>query len=725
MKVRHILLFLLLISGMALNGQYTKEFKRIFFDADYLFETGFYEEAFNRYKNLLTLDPGNSNIMFHCGACCLNIQGSEKQAITYLKEATNGVNLSYKDKSHKEAGAPVITYFLLGQAYHLDNQFAKAEENYSKYLEVETGKVPLQREYARIQIESCKRASEIEMYRPGFEFYSVLEHFDNDLPSCSNPVISGDGNILIFLVDYPSDKKIMMTTRSDSLWSRPRVINSEIGMVGETYPVSLSYDGKDLYLAHQYYSHSDIFVSHFTGKRWTEAEALGYNINGRTSEDHASISRDGKTLYFTSDIRGGSGSFDIYVSQLDKKGEWGEAHNLGSVINTPFEEHTPFISCNDSTLFFSSQGHASIGGLDVFFSHLNKDGSWSEPENLGYPVNTTGDDKFFNPGWEELEGYYAVRREDDPSSNAINMVMELEYPEELALAEPVDSVLEDLDVIQASFEPDSSLMPVLAVPVAVEKVIEPPNTDKIEAVLNQSKEPEAAELVSIPDPAFTDELSTCLPFDFNAYELSMAAMLEAEKITELLISYPDATISLTGHADAKGTAEYNMLLSLQRADNVARYLEKRGVETSRIHVDGLGESAPKAKNNFEDGSDAPLGRYLNRQVYVKISGRLPLESGLTGVYIPDILKNWEDQPVKAQEFSYTIQLSAAQTSIDTSVFGGLGDITEYPCRDGYYRYAIGSYQNFQEARMQLDKVQELGFEDAFIQTSKWYEKNLK
>ncbi|MCK5068216.1 MAG: hypothetical protein KAR16_12280, partial [Bacteroidales bacterium] len=86
MRVKRIFLFLFVSVSMGLNGQYTKEFKRIFFDADYLYETGFYEEAFNRYKNLLTLDPGNSNILFHCGACCLNIPGNEAEAITYLKD---------------------------------------------------------------------------------------------------------------------------------------------------------------------------------------------------------------------------------------------------------------------------------------------------------------------------------------------------------------------------------------------------------------------------------------------------------------------------------------------------------------------------------------------------------------------------------------------------------------------------------------------------------------
>lgn len=115
--LRSLIWIILLGVSVTARGQYTKEFKRIYSDAEYLYQTGFYEEAFNRYKNLLTLDPGNSNILFHCGACCLSIPGNEEQAVTYLREAAPGVSPSYKESSHKEPAAPVLTYFMLGRAY--------------------------------------------------------------------------------------------------------------------------------------------------------------------------------------------------------------------------------------------------------------------------------------------------------------------------------------------------------------------------------------------------------------------------------------------------------------------------------------------------------------------------------------------------------------------------------------------------------------------------------
>jgi outer membrane protein OmpA-like peptidoglycan-associated protein/tetratricopeptide (TPR) repeat protein len=754
MSAKRIFLLLFISACIGLNGQYTKEFKRIFFDADYLYETGFYEEAFSRYKNLLTLDPGNSNILFRCGASSLKIPGGEVEAITYLKDAVSGVSLSYKEGSHKESGAPVLTYFMLGQAYHQNYMFDEAIENYTKYLEIGEHQVPMQLDYTRLQIEACKVASELERTRPSFEFQSVLDHFDDDLPSCSNPVVSGNGDVLVFLVDYPADKKIMMSTKTGELWSRPTVINSQLGMVGETYPASLSYDGDELYLVHHYYSHSDIFVSRFQGNRWTEAEALGYNINGRTSENHASISKDGKSLYFTSDVRGGSGSFDIYVSRLDEKGNWGEAVNLGPTINTPFEEHTPFISNNDSVLFFSSQGHPSLGGLDVFYSVLNSYGVWSEPENMGYPVNTTGDDVFFNPGWNEIEGYYAVPRKEDPTSNTINIVLQLEYEDELATSSLGDSIsvkpkarlavtkpavapMDDATVASTDSVQAVASDPVVAIPPTVEMAIEPEETDEIEEVLNRDArqpEPEPAEPVevatvpvTVSSPEAPSMLVTAVPFDLNEYHLNMAGLLEVEKIADLMSGHPETQVELTGHTDASGTAQYNMLLSRKRSGQIAIYLERKGVDRKRILVNGKGETSPLAKEKNADGSEAPLGRYLNRQVYVTIAGSVPVVSELSGVYIPEDLRisDKSGHAKTATTFVYTIQVSAAHTPISISRFEKVGPATEYKCKDGYYRYAVGSYETFQEATQELRTVRNSEFDDAFIQTLDWYERAMK
>jgi outer membrane protein OmpA-like peptidoglycan-associated protein/tetratricopeptide (TPR) repeat protein len=740
--VRRFFVFILISATLTSSGQYTKEFKRLFHDASYLLETGFYEEAYNRYKNLLILDPGNCNILFHCGVCCLSIQGLELEALTHLKKSVKCSTPDYRDNAPDETRSPILTYFMLGRAYHLNYEFDLAVENYNKYLEYEGDEDPLQVDFARLQIEACVRADSLMDQPPSFEFQNVLDHFDEYLPSCSNPVISGDGNTLIFLVDYPSDKKIMITKRKEEFWTKPEVINNEIGMVGETYPVSLSYDGMDLYLAHEYYSHSDILVSTFEEGAWSRAKALGGNINGRTSETHASISKDGTTLYFTSDVRGGMGSMDIYVSTLNGKGEWGAPKNLGPVINTKYEEHTPFISSNDSILFFSSQGHASIGGVDVFYTELNEDGTWGEPKNLGYPVNTTGDDMFFNPGWDELDGYYAVRREEDPTSNTINMVIELEpEPEEIAVVtEPDDSTVEMAavpepedyteELVLVSEPVDSTLDTEIP---SIEMVIEPPETDDIVVVVNRDAERPDEQPVEQPDeitvettvqaPATLSELHAYIPFNHNSYELNLAAQVEVEKITDLLWANPEFKIELTGHTDATGPPEYNILLSMQRVDTIAQYLNQQGIDPERVSINAKGEGAPVARNQNPDGSDVPLGRYLNRHVSVRIIGQVPADAGLYGMYVPISLRPDPDmrEADQLQTFTFTVQVMADFRPVNPSHFQEIGLVKEYICKDGYYRYTFGSFQSVHKALEVLREMRKKGFPDAYIQTQEYYQ----
>jgi hypothetical protein len=207
----------------------------------------------------------------------------------------------------------------------------------------------------------------------------------------------------------------------------------------------------------------------------------------------------------------------------------------------------------------------------------------------------------------------------------------------------------------------------------------------------------------------------------------MAALLEVEKIADLMTGHPETQVELTGHADATGTAQHNMLLSLQRAEQIASYLEHKGIDRKRILVDGKGETSPLAINKNADGSDSPLGRYLNRQVRVTIAGSLPVDSELSGVYIPADLKISDEsgQAESAITFVYTIQVSAAHTALSLSRFSKIGEVKEYQCTDGYYRYAVGSYKTFREATEQLKTVRNSGFADAFIQTLAWYERAMK
>ena len=150
-----------------------------------------------------------------------------------------------------------------------------------------------------------------------------------------------------------------------------------------------------------------IYSSGFVNGKWTPIKKLNKNINTKFYESHAAVSYDGKKLYFTSNREGGQGNLDIYVSEKDGTGDWGPAKNLGNVINTPFNEDTPFITQNDSVLYFCSEGHNSMGGFDMYKSRKTE-ASWNIPSNLGYPVNSADDDKFLQPVNNGRNAFYSI-----------------------------------------------------------------------------------------------------------------------------------------------------------------------------------------------------------------------------------------------------------------------------------------------------------------------------
>jgi outer membrane protein OmpA-like peptidoglycan-associated protein len=151
----------------------------------------------------------------------------------------------------------------------------------------------------------------------------------------------------------------------------------------------------------------DLFESVLTGNEWSKPESLGKNINSKYHEPSACYSPDGNTIYFVSDMPGGQGQHDIYVSKKDDKGRWGEAVNLGKTLNTVFNEEGVFMHPDGKTLYFSSEGHKSMGGFDIFKTVLDPaTNTWSAPENVGYPVNTADDDVFFVLSANGRHGYY-------------------------------------------------------------------------------------------------------------------------------------------------------------------------------------------------------------------------------------------------------------------------------------------------------------------------------
>jgi len=388
-----------------LISQSKEELRNNFYDAEswILFEA--YQDALPLYQQLARKYPDNSNFKYRIGQCYMNIPGEKARAIKYLEDAIKNINPKYKEGKFNETGAPYDALYYLANAYRINNQVdnaLRAYELFRKNLNPEVYDTTI----VNLQIQSCRNAKEL-MRMPLFikqkNLGNVINTYNNDF----NPVVSDKEDLLVFSRSQAFYDAILYSTKVNGVWTEAKNMNEMLKVDRDLFPTSLSKDGKDLYL----YSSADydgiIFTTRFENGTWSPLVKLNDNINTKYWESHATISHDNKKLYFTSNRKGTIGGLDIYVSNRDSTGDWGPAINLGPVINTPYNEESPFLSEDDKTLFFSSRGHFNMGGYDIFYSTLLPNGEWSVPLNVGYPLNSPDDDVFFKPLNQGYEGYMA------------------------------------------------------------------------------------------------------------------------------------------------------------------------------------------------------------------------------------------------------------------------------------------------------------------------------
>ena len=376
-----------------------------FYDAEswILFEA--YKDALPLYQQLLKSYPDNSNFKYRIGQCYMNISGEKIRAVSYLEDAVKNINPKYKEGKFNETGAPYDALYYLANAYRINNQIDKALKTYEQFRKNLNSDV-YDTTVVNLQIQSCRNAKEL-MNMPLFVKTKKLGIKINGVTNDFNPVVSDKEDLLVFSRSQAFYDALMYSLKVNGEWSEPLNMNELLKVDKDLFPTSISKDDKDLYL----YSSADydgiIYTSSFENGTWSPILKLNENINTKYWESHATISHDNKNLFFTSNRKGTYGGLDIYVSNRDSSGDWGPAKNLGLVINTPYNEESPFLSEDDKTLFFSSRGHFNMGGYDIFYSTLLENGEWSVPLNVGYPFNTADDDVFFRPLNQGYEGYIA------------------------------------------------------------------------------------------------------------------------------------------------------------------------------------------------------------------------------------------------------------------------------------------------------------------------------
>jgi len=407
--IKRLLLLLSLLVVFTCNdllSQSRAELKNSFYDAEswILFEA--YNDALPLYKQLLQAYPKNANFKYRIGQCYINTPGEKTKALSFLEDAVKNINPDYKEGKFRESGAPYDALYYLANAYRINNELDKALETYEQFkknLDPEVYDTAV----VNLQIQSCLNAKEL-MGRPQFIMRYNLGNVINQSNSEYNPVISDNEEILVFSKSEPFYDALMYSRKTNGQWSEPQNMNELLQVDRDLFPTSLSADNKTLYLYSSADYDGNIYSSRFDNGIWSPPSKLNENINTKYWESHATISHDNNKLYFTSNRRGTYGGLDIYISKRDSTGDWGPAENLGPVVNSPYNEETPFLSKDDKTLFFSSRGHFNMGGYDIFYSTRLDNGEWSSPQNAGYPLNSTDDDVFYHPLNEDYKAYYSL-----------------------------------------------------------------------------------------------------------------------------------------------------------------------------------------------------------------------------------------------------------------------------------------------------------------------------
>lgn len=366
-------------------------------DANSYFYFEDYEEALALYQKIYKSQPNNSNLNYRIGFCYLNIPGSKHKAIEYLEKATKNTTTRFNEESITEQRAPIDVYFYLGNAYLSSNRINDALKAYDTFYSLTRGKGNWDFDYFNHQVEVAKNTIKIQRNPVDFIMANLGEKINDRFPNF-NAVISGNEKVLAFTTKLKFYNAINISRKNEkNEWEKPVNITLELQTDINCTTLCLSYDGNELYLFRDDNQDGNIYVTRYDGMKWLPVKKLNPNINTEAYETHAALSPDGKQLYFASNRAGGFGGLDIWVSTRTSGDNWGPARNLGPTINTPFNENTPFNSSDGTTLYFSSEGHNNMGGYDIFVSQLSGKGEWSQPVNLGYPLNTTDDDLFFHP----------------------------------------------------------------------------------------------------------------------------------------------------------------------------------------------------------------------------------------------------------------------------------------------------------------------------------------
>lgn len=506
-------------------------------------------------------------------------------------------------------------------------------------------------EDARLEAASCKLLDQSTRHPWDIK----LENLGSGVNTSAQeylPCLFLDGKSLVFTrVVRGQEDFYISKLKDDGSWGTATPI-TELNTSNNEGAETISADGKTIvFVACDYeksYGTCDLYISYFKKGKWTASENMGAQINSSAWDTQPSLSADGQTLYFTSNRTGGFGESDIWVSQKSKDGKWQKPVPLPTPINDAYKSESPFIHPDGKSLYFRSNVKSGMGGFDLYKSDLREDGTWTEPLNLGAPINSTKDEGSLIVSPDGKYGYYAS----DMQNSSENQAQPISFGGHDIYRFEMPKALRPLPVsyVKATVVDAETNKPLVA-------EVELQNLSKNGKNLTLSSDEDGSLLVCIPSGksyafnvskigyAFFSQnfkLDTAkytepfileiklqklnevdkigrkpvvlnnIFFDSGASTLREESNFELEKLFQLLNQSPSLKIQINGHTDNVGSASDNLILSTNRAKSVYDFLIKKGIEASRLSYKGFGETKPLVQNTDD------ISRQSNRRTEFEI-----------------------------------------------------------------------------------------------------------
>lgn len=589
-----------------------------------LYKTDEFEKAKKGFQKLIQKDPYCIDAFIQLGSIYYESSDFENAEINFKK----AIDLS-PDYNSK-------LYYTLALSNRQTKKYREAKINLYTFLQTE-----------KKNQELLNKANELY---PSFIFADSITQFPlqfqlkemtiwNTLNSEYLPTITADGNTVVFTRRLnQNNEDLFITTRKDSVWSVPIALDEINSLYNEGAP-AISPDGKSIIFTSCDIKESiggcDLFISELVNGEWSQPRNLSREINTPAYESQANFADNGNTLYFVSNRKGSLGANDIWVTKLKKDKTWSKPKNLGKNVNTIKNEECPFMHPNGKTLFFSSDGLPGMGGKDIYYCIKDTSNNWSEPINLGYPLNSTLHEASFITDIQGINAYYAsdFKYENIKDQNILKqknldlfsfILPESKRPQassyihisvidELTKA-PIQAHVEIFDLINKELffsgntTVDGQKTVVLptgssyAMHIKKENYLfDNSNFNCIENGLARQDQNISRYLKQIKNHTNKAIVLNNIFFEFGSAVLKNESEYELSELYQSLSENSKLKIKILGHTDNIGSEESNLNLSQMRANAVKDYLIKKGIQQDRLSSEGKGELQPIDSNENEEG----------------------------------------------------------------------------------------------------------------------------